>query len=145
SGEARELKVAGSFDLGACWFPDSKRVVLAGAVPGHGYQLHLIDTLEETVKPISPEDIPGAPVRAFAVSSDGKFVAGMSKENVITIYQVDGGNPIAVTGVEKGEIPIQWSPDNSMLYVYRPTGLPAQVYRVTLATGARELWKQFSP
>ena len=32
--------------------------------------------------------------------------------------------------MEKGEIPIQWSPDNAMLYVYRPTALPAQVYRV---------------
>jgi hypothetical protein len=29
--------------------------------------------------------------------------------------------------------------------VHRPTALPAQVTRVTLATGAREPWKQFSP
>lgn len=29
--------------------------------------------------------------------------------------------------------------------VYRPTALPAQVFRVNLATGARELWKEFTP
>src|SRR5947207_2600272 len=46
TGEARELKINGNFDIGAQWFPDSKRVVVGGAVPGKGYQLWVIDTLE---------------------------------------------------------------------------------------------------
>lgn len=145
TGEPRDLKVAGAFDLGAAWLPDSRRVVVSGAVKGHGYQLHLIDTLDETIKPISPEDIFGEPIRAFAVSADGRLVAGMTKEQTISMYPVEGGDPTPVAGVEKGEIPIQWSPDNAALFVYRPSALPAQVFRVTIATGARELWKQFSP
>jgi len=42
-------------------------------------------------------------------------------------------------------VPIQWSSDAASLFVYRPTALTARVYRVSLATGARELWKEFTP
>ncbi len=145
TGEARELKVQGAFELGAAWLPDSRRVVLAGTLPNQPYRLLLLDTLDETVKPISPGDIFGDPSRPFAVSPDGRIVAGMTKDQTIALYPIDGGQPVPVAAAQKGEIPIQWSPDNTMLYVYRPNALPAQVYRITLTTGARDLWKQFTP
>lgn len=146
SGEPRELKVEGAFDVGAAWFADSRRVVVAGALPKHGYQLFVIDTLDESIKPITPEKIWGGTVRPFAVSPDSRFVAGMTDQEMIALYPADASSgPIAVTGPEKGEIPIQWSPDATSLYVYRPTALPARVFRITLATGTRELWKEFTP
>ena len=145
SGEARELKVEGAFDLGGAWLPDSRRVIVGGAAGGHGYQLHVIDTLDETSKAVSPEDIFGEAYRPFTVSSDGRYVAGMTKEETIAIYPIDGGDAIPLPGAAKGEIPIQWSPDSTALYVYRPTAMPAQVFRIVVATGARDLWKQFSP
>jgi Tol biopolymer transport system component len=145
SGEARELKIEGAFDPGAVWLPNSRQVVLAGALKDKGYQLHLLDTLDETEKPISPEDIFGEAYRPFALSPDGRTVAGMTKDETIALYPLEGGRGVAVAASQKGEVPIQWSPDGAMIYVYRPTALPAQVYRITLATGARELWKQFTP
>ncbi len=146
AGEPRELKIKGAFDNGAAWLPDSRRVVVAGAVPNHGYQLWLIDTLDETSRPLSPENIWGESIRPFAVSPDGRFVAGMNQQQTIMVYPVEGGAaPIAVQGVEKGEVPIQWTPDGLSLYVYRPTSLPPQVNRVDLATGVRTLWKEFVP
>ena len=145
SGEARELKVDGAFDLGAIWMPDNKRVVIAGALKDHGYALHLIDTLDENEKTITPENIFGDAYRPFALSPDARFVAGMTKDSGVALYPLDGGNPIAVGGVQKGEVPVQWSADGSSLFVYRPTALPAQVFRINLATGARDLWKQFTP
>lgn len=146
SGEARDLKLEGAFDLGAVWMPDSRRVVVAGALPNKGYQLLLIDTLDENTKPVSPEHIWGDAYRPFAVSPDGRYVAGMTSQQTIAIYAADGAAPpINVNGVEAGEVPIQWSSDAASLLVYRPTALPAQVFRVNLATGARELWKEFTP
>jgi serine/threonine protein kinase/Tol biopolymer transport system component len=146
SGEARELKTDGAFDLGAAWLPDGRRVVVAGALPKKGYQLHVIDTLDETVKPISPEGIWGDAYRPFAVSPDGHYVAGMTKQETIALYPVDAtAEPSIVPAIEPGEVPITWSADGASIFVYRPTALPAQVTRVTLATGAREPWKQFSP
>jgi serine/threonine protein kinase/WD40 repeat protein len=146
SGEARKLKTDGAFDSGAAWLPDGRRVVVAGALPKKGYQLYLIDTLDESVKPISPENIWGDAYRPFAVSPDGRYVAGMTKQQTIALYPVDtNAEPSIVPGIEPGEVPIAWSADGASLFVYRPTALPAQVTRVTLATGARAPWKQFSP
>ena len=146
SGEARELKTEGAFDLGAAWLPDGRRIVIAGALPSKGYQLHVIDTLDETEKPISPENIWGDAYRPFAVSPDGRYVAGMTKQQTIALYPVDASaEPAIVPSIEPGEVPIAWSTDGSSLFVYHPSALPAQVTRVTLATGARVPWKQFSP
>jgi eukaryotic-like serine/threonine-protein kinase len=145
SGEARELKVEGAFDRGAVWMPDNKKVIIAGALKDHGYALHLIDTLDENEKTISPENIWGDAYRPFAVSPDGRFIAGMTKDQTIAIYPLNGGNPVTVSGAQNGEVPVQWSADGASLFVYRPTVLPAQVYRINLATGARDLWKQFTP
>ena len=146
SGEARELKIAGAFDPGAAWLPDLRRVVVSGALEKKGYQLILIDTLDETARGLSPENIWGEAYRPFAVSPDGHYVAGMTTQQTIALYPVDGAAPpVAVPSVQPGEIPIQWSADAASLFVYRPTALPAQVFRVNLATGARELWKEFTP
>jgi serine/threonine protein kinase/WD40 repeat protein len=145
SGEPRELKIEGAFDPGAVWLPDSRHVILAGALKDKGYALHLLDTLDESEKPISPENIFGEAYRPFAVSPDGRTVAGMTKDETIALYPIDGTNSVLVSGTEKGEVPIQWSADGASLYVYRPTAMPAQVYKIGLATGTRELWKQFTP
>ncbi len=146
SGEARELKIAGAFDPGAAWLPDGRRVVVTGALEKKGYQLILIDTLDETARALSPENIWGEAYRPFAVSPDGHYVAGMTTQQTIALYPVDGAAPpVAVPSVLPGEIPIQWSADAASLFVCRPTALPAQVFRVNLATGARELWKEFTP
>jgi hypothetical protein len=120
-------------------------VILAGALKEKGYALHLLDTLDETEKTISPENIFGEAYRPFAVSPDGHIVAGMTKDETIALYPIESGNTVRVSGSEKGEVPIQWSADGSSLYVYRPTALPAQVFRINLTSGARELWKQFIP
>jgi serine/threonine protein kinase len=146
SGEAREHTTYGDYDNGAACLPDGRRVVIAGALPKKGYQLHVIDTLDESVKPVSPENIWGDAYRPFAVSPDGHYVAGMTKTQTIALYPVDANaEPSIVPGIEPGEVPIAWSADAASLFVYRPTALPAQVTRVALATGAREPWKQFSP
>ena len=145
SGMARELKVDGAFDPGAVWLPDSRRAILGGVTGKSGYQLHVVDTLDETAKAITPEGIWNGGTRPFAVSPDGLRVAGMSAERKIVLYTIDGAQPpVTVTGVEPGEIPVLWSADGGLL-VYRPTELPANVVRVDLATGARTPWKTFTP
>ena len=146
SGESRELKIEGAFDFGAAWLPDGRRIVIAGALPKKGYQLHVIDTLDETEKAISPENIWGDATRPFAVSPDGRYVAGMTQQQTIALYPVDASaEPSIVPAIQPGEVPIIWSADGASLFVYHPSALPAQVTRVALATGAREVWKQFSP
>jgi Tol biopolymer transport system component len=144
-GEPRELKLNGTFEAGAAWLPDSRRAVLAGVVGKEGLRLHIVDTLDEKTTPLSPEGIWNSGSRTFVVSPDGRFVAGMSKDETIVIYAIDGSPATPVPSAEKGEVPVQWSADGTSLFVYRPTSLPARVFRITLATGVREPWNAFMP
>ncbi|HEX7154563.1 MAG TPA: protein kinase [Thermoanaerobaculia bacterium] len=144
-GEPRELKLEGAFDQGALFLPDSRRAIVGGVVGNGGYQLHVLDTLDEKTQPLTPGGIWNGAPRAFAVSPDGTRVAGMTAEETIALYSIDGTPATPVNGAEKGEIPIVWSADGNALFVHRPTALPAQVYRIDLTTGTRELWKEFRP
>jgi serine/threonine protein kinase/dipeptidyl aminopeptidase/acylaminoacyl peptidase len=146
TGQQRELSIDGAFDDGAAWLPDSRRAIVAGVVKEHGgYRLFVIDTLDETAKPISPEKIWGNGARAFAISPDGLRAAGMTAEQTIALYSLDGSSATPLAGAVKGEIPIQWSADGASLFVHDPTALPARVSRIGLATGIREPWKEFMP
>jgi serine/threonine protein kinase/WD40 repeat protein len=145
SGEPRELKIDGAFDAGAAWLSDSRRAIVAGVSGKSGYRLHVIDTLDETIKPVSPENIWSGGTRAYAIAPDGSRVAGMTPEQTIAIYALDGSATTPVNNVEKGEIPVEWSADGLALFVHDPTKLPARVTRVDLTTGAREVWKEFTP
>jgi len=69
----------------------------------------------------------------------------MTKDETIALYAVDGSAATPVLSAEKGEVPIQWSADGTALFVYRPTAIPARVFKITLATGAREPWQIFMP
>jgi serine/threonine protein kinase/dipeptidyl aminopeptidase/acylaminoacyl peptidase len=146
TGEARDLAIDGAFDNGAAWLPDSRRAIVAGMMKeSGGYRLFVIDTLDEKAKPISPEKIWGNGSRAFAVSPDGRHVAGMTAGQTIALYALDGISSVPLPSAVKGEIPIQWSADGASLFVHDPTALPARVTRIQLATGVREPWKEFMP
>ncbi|MFL6247840.1 MAG: WD40 repeat domain-containing serine/threonine protein kinase, partial [Thermoanaerobaculia bacterium] len=91
SGQSRELNIDGAFDPGATWLPDSRRAIVAGIVKDSGYRLFVIDTLDEKATPVSPE-IWGNGARAFAVSPDARYVAGMTSDRTVALYALDGAN-----------------------------------------------------
>ncbi|HEX8252317.1 MAG TPA: protein kinase [Thermoanaerobaculia bacterium] len=145
TGQPRELKLDGSFESGAAWFADSRRAVMVGAIGSGGRRLYVIDTLDETAKPISPENIWSGGTRAFAVSPDNMRVAGMTADRTIGLYPLDGSAATPLAGAQPNEIPIEWSADGAWLFVHDPNSLPARVHRINVTDGTRELWNEFSP
>ena len=69
----------------------------------------------------------------------------MNAQDQATLYSVNGAPPVPIAGAAKGEIPINFSADGALLYVARPSGVPVQIARITLATGAREIWRELAP
>lgn len=93
---------------------------------------------------MTPTDVHLSPTN-IAVSPDGKFVAVVTQDGKALIFPVEGGQSRPIPGIEHGEVPVQWSEDGRSLYVYRPLGLPARVFRLDLDSGQRSLWKELSP
>jgi len=82
-----------------------------------------------------------------AVSPDGESLIYVTKTGELRIAPLSGGAGRTVPGppLQHGDYPNQWSSDGRYLYVIRSGYVPAQVDRVELSTGKRELWKRLGP
>jgi hypothetical protein len=81
----------------------------------------------------------------FAISPDGKLVAAVGPDQKGYLYPVDGGDPRPISGFPAGDVPAAWAGDGRSLFIYRPGDLPAKVYRLNLATGQKQLWRELMP
>jgi len=142
AGEMRPLAHENASHVAARWFPDGKRFVFSGTEPGHSARLYVQDVAGGKARAITPE---GVNALAFAVSPDGRVVAGVSPEGKGYLYPVSGGEPQLIAGFEAGEEPISWSPDGRSLYADRPGETPVKVQRLELPSGQRTLWKELMP
>ncbi|HUC29671.1 MAG TPA: hypothetical protein VMR80_08810, partial [Candidatus Acidoferrum sp.] len=94
-------------------------------------------------KAISPE---GVDAVGFAVSPDGQTVVGIGPDQKGYLFSTSSnGDPRPVSGMESGDIPINWSEDGRSVYLYRSGEVPAKVYRVELTVGKRSVWKEIAP
>jgi len=142
AGEMRPLAHENASHVAARWFSDGKRFVFSGTEPGHSARLYVQEVAGGKARAVTPE---GVNALAFAVSPDGRVVAGVSPEGKGYLYPVSGGEPQPIAGFEAGEEPISWSPDGRSLYVDRPGETPVRVQRIELPSGQRTLWKELMP
>jgi hypothetical protein len=142
AGEPRPLTDDAINHNWAHWFPDGKRFFFSGNEPGHGVRLYVQDVAGGKPQAISPEGI--NPI-ALSLSPDSQLIAGIGPDQKAYLYPVAGGEPRLIPGLLPGEEPINWSTDSRSLYIHQPGELPAKIYRLEIATGQRELWKQLMP
>jgi serine/threonine protein kinase/Tol biopolymer transport system component len=140
-GEMRPVKEDGLNHAAAAWLPDGKHIVFSGIEAGHGIRLYVESLDEGKPKPISAEGI-GA---TFALSPNGDLIAATGTDRQLYLYSITGGQPRLVPGIEREETPTGWSADGRELFVIRRGEIPANVFRVDLATGKRTLWKALEP
>ena len=141
-GEPRQLQGHDIIHSAAIFFPDGKRVLMAGTEPNHGLRLYVQDIDADKVEAVTPEGTNGF---SFALSPDGRSIAAVGPDDKAYLFPVPSGEPLPIKGLEPGEVPVAWTADGSSLYIYRGGELPAKVYRLELATGHRVLWKQLMP
>ena len=142
AGEAKALSREGLVAQAADWLPDGKQILVTASEPGHGSRLFLRDVSGGKPRAISPEGY-----RNFlrAVSPDGKLVAVRGPDQRLYLYPIAGGEPSAISGLTPEDTPTGWSSDARFIYVYRRRELPAKVYRLEVATGRKELWRELMP
>jgi Tol biopolymer transport system component/predicted Ser/Thr protein kinase len=142
AGETQTLTSDSINHQWARWFPDGKRLVFSGNEPGRGVRFYVQDVSGGKPKPITPE---GVDAQNFAISPDGQSVVGIGPDEKGYLYPSAGGDPRPVSGMEAGDIPINWSQDARSIYLYRTGEVPAKVYRLDLTTGKKTVWKEIAP
>jgi len=145
TGEHKTITTTGlSPQQAAAWLPDSASVVYAAEEPGHRTRLFAQPIESGKPRPISPEGIVVA-LPGFAVSPDGKWVAGIQSDRKGALFPIDGGTPRTLSGVELGEFPLRVSPDGKALYLWKRGDVPAVVTRLDIESGRREPFKSLIP
>jgi Tol biopolymer transport system component/predicted Ser/Thr protein kinase len=140
-GEMQRLKDDGLNHVSGAFLPDGKRFVFSGAEPGHGVRLYWESLDEGKAHPFSPEGV-GSGV---SLSWDGRFVSDRGPDQKAYLFSVEGGEPKLLPGVLPGEVTTAWSGDGRSIFVLARGQVPAQVYRVDIATGQRTFWKSIEP
>jgi Tol biopolymer transport system component/tRNA A-37 threonylcarbamoyl transferase component Bud32 len=146
AGDSRELPagtVRQYYD--AWWFPDGRRLLIAGNEENRPRRLFIQDLSGGDPKPFTPE---GVWTLENAISPDGKWVAAGTRDEgaPMSLYPVEEGEIRAIPGLSPKDYVLRWSPDARHLFVAeRNFGVPLSILRLDLETGVRELWKELMP
>jgi eukaryotic-like serine/threonine-protein kinase len=129
--------------LRAAWSPAGDSLILAANEPGRGARLYIQSLDGQKLRAFTPE---GTNV-AWAMTPDGTRVAAADADRRVMLYEVAAGVEAApIPGTELGDVPIRFSSDGRYLYVLvRGDDARAEVQRVDIASGARDLYKEISP
>jgi eukaryotic-like serine/threonine-protein kinase len=127
----------------ATFLGDHNRVLIAGNEPGRGIRLYL-QVPPGKPRAISEEGI-NLVLGGITVSPDGRRVAAIGPGDRISLYPIEGGQPVRLDALEGGNVPIQWAENGKSLYVFRRGELPARVFRFDLSTGRKDPWASLIP
>ena len=141
-GEPRSLPGGGILHYhGATFFPDGRRILFAAEDGKRTIRSYIQDVASGPPRPFAEEGF-----LARLVSPDGLEIAGSTLAGLYLIFRADGeGRARAIVGAEPGDSLVQWSADGKSLFVRGSEERPLTVYRVDLATGKRERWKELGP
>ena len=141
AGETRQLTHDNVTYSAVRYFPDGKRLIARGIEPGHGARDYLIDVGNGSSKPITPEGVVG-----IVLSPDAREVAVTGPDGKEGVWPLDGSVIRPIQGLESPYAIVGWTPDGASLYVIsreRLQNAGVKVYRLNIATGKMEFWKEF--
>jgi Tol biopolymer transport system component len=153
-GEARPLPMGNLECEHASWFPDGKRLLVAGREPGRPFRLFIHDLDGRERRALTPE---GLAVNYFersigvnyfndAVSPDGKLIASKDTQGNFVLFPVEGGEPRPMPATRPHEALAGWSADSQSVYVYPLEGdLPVRIDTIDLRSGRRQPFKEITP
>ncbi len=127
------------------FLPDGKTIYFVGN-DGHGWRLYLRDLASGAERAITPViSVKPTHFEGHMVSPDGKVIFARDLSGKGQLYPIAGGEARAIPGWMMEDIWITWSADGRSAYLYHDDKTSAQVYRLDLATGKRELVMTLAP
>jgi Tol biopolymer transport system component len=123
--------------IGAKWFPDGSQIVFVGYEAGHGPRCYVQSVETGKPRPFTPDG-----TMLCSVSPTGSILAVTQDSRALLYSTQSSEKPYKELNLEKGELPIAWTPDGKFLYLFQRIKVPATITRFEIATGRRSLWKQ---
>jgi Tol biopolymer transport system component len=144
-GEARTLSTP-SINLkgahGGYWIPGGERLLVWASEGEQIPRGYLYGLKDGSLRALTPAGF--LPMGSRPVSPDGKWIAMLDKAEKPVLFPVEGGSPRPLPGMTKTDSIGGWSGDGRFVYAVSGS-VPVRVFRVTLSTGARQLWKEIAP
>lgn len=139
AGSARDIVRDGvRFVERGAWLPDSRRVLLVGRAGDRPARTYLASLDGGAPEPLTPEGITGV-----LLSPDGERLLVRSGAGSWMLFAMRDGKMTPAEGLASLS-PVAWSDTANVVYA-RGGEIPAQLYRVNLATGKREEWRRLKP
>ena len=140
TGEPRQITHDRLNHRNARWMPDGSHIFFQGNEERQAPRLWIQALDGSAPRAISPEN-----VAASQVTPDGRFILGRAPDRKFYLYPVVGGAPVAVPVLKNGDVPTRFSLDGRSLFVATFGKIPAILFKVDLATGARSEWREAMP
>lgn len=127
------------------WMPGGKEVYFAGN-DGHNWRMYVQDLSGGMPRAITPP-IAVDPLAYVGdvVSPDGNLCFARDVDGKGRLYPLDGKSPKNVPGLAPDDIWVNWSADGRSAFVYQDDQTHAQIFRLDLATGKRQLAASLAP
>jgi eukaryotic-like serine/threonine-protein kinase len=136
AGVVRTIGASGMHYERVEWFPDGQKILFEGSEPNRPTRTFIQDVKGGDPVPLTPEG-----TIASRVSPDQKY-ATLVASGKLSLFPIRGGGPKPVANLDPGESVIRWSGDSRFLFLRKQAGrASADIERLDLATGRRELWK----
>jgi Tol biopolymer transport system component len=126
------------------WMPDGKSIYFY-ATDGQDWKAYVqeIGGAARAVTP--PISMKAGYFESRTVSPDGKYIFARDTEGVARLYPLGGGAPKEIAGWKPGDAWACWMKEPGIAYVFQDNATSAQVFRLDVNTGNRQLVTTLQP
>jgi dipeptidyl aminopeptidase/acylaminoacyl peptidase len=142
AGETRFIPTGKLMCHNFTWYPDGKRVYVVASEGSGASRIFEIDIESGAQRAVSEESV--SPMDLL-MSPDGSHVGTRGRDNVFTLYPVEGGEPKRLTAIGPGLRPFGWNAEGTGIRAFDRGKIPSGIYCIDVESGKTVLERELSP
>jgi Tol biopolymer transport system component len=142
AGESRSLPGTDFVRVlpGATFFPGGQRILFVAEDKSRRVRSYIQDVEGGPPRPFGDQGL-----EAKLVSPDGREVAGWTANGHVIVRGDGEGPPRPIESARPDDTLVRWSSDGKSIFVRGGERQPLTLYRLDLAAGRRERWRELTP